>query len=270
MSSREREDPGYFYSVDVRVPLLPPDARGSLVSALHHADRRLGVGVNVERDPTRLMLLADAVAEDAARSKARSLIVEAAAAIGLPPDCVSGMEIEQVTRRRSRPGRPRFLTFPASLEYRTVTLPRGDRLRAAHEGPTGDWFVHIKDAENQAWAGRDLLAVLSELLELPHGKREDWVYEAIRQLAGRETPLGTRYACPCCDFLTLTRPPSGTYAGCPVCVWEDDGAQFEDLDYAGGANKVSLRQAREDFRREGVSELRLRHLARRPHLEEHP
>ena len=167
-------------------------------------------------------------------------------------------------------GQTAFPHLPRVTRVPDRHASRGDRLRAAHEGPTGDWFVHIKDAENQAWAGRDLLAVLSELLELPHGKREDWVYEAIRQLAGRETPLGTRYACPCCDFLTLTRPPSGTYAGCPVCVWEDDGAQFEDLDYAGGANKVSLRQAREDFRREGVSELRLRHLARRPHLEEHP
>lgn len=31
---------------------------------------------------------------------------------------------------------------------------------------------------------------------------------------------------------------------CPICGWEDDGVQRDDPDYEGGANKMSLNQAR--------------------------
>lgn len=64
-----------------------------------------------------------------------------------------------------------------------------------------------------------------------------------------------RYACPCCNYLTLPDPPPGTFAICPVCRWEDDNIQFDDVNYRGGANKVSLSQAQESFRRHGVSDL---------------
>lgn len=56
------------------------------------------------------------------------------------------------------------------------------------------------------------------------------------------------YPCPCCAFLTISEEPPGTFEICPVCCWEDDNVQFEDPDYTGGANKVSLKQARENFR----------------------
>jgi hypothetical protein len=81
-------------------------------------------------------------------------------------------------------------------------------------------------------------------LELPHGAKDDWVYEAIRELSGFETPWGWRYPCPCCDYLTLDEPPTGTFAICPICNWEDDALQYEDPDLAGGANHISLRDAR--------------------------
>ncbi|WP_078530969.1 CPCC family cysteine-rich protein [Streptomyces sp. PsTaAH-124] len=35
----------------------------------------------------------------------------------------------------------------------------------------------------------------------------------------------------------------GSYEICPVCFWEDDGAQFRWPTIAGGANKVSLIEA---------------------------
>jgi hypothetical protein len=57
----------------------------------------------------------------------------------------------------------------------------------------------------------------------------------------------TAHACPCCGFLTFEEPPPGTYGICPVCYWEDDPVQFEDPSYAGGANRVSLAQARQNF-----------------------
>jgi hypothetical protein len=96
-------------------------------------------------------------------------------------------------------------------------------------------------------AGRALPAVLDELLQLPWGRREPWFYDALAALAGHPTPDGVRYACPCCDQLTLERPPPGTFDICRVCGWEDDNVQFRDPDYRGGANRVSLREARDDF-----------------------
>lgn len=55
------------------------------------------------------------------------------------------------------------------------------------------------------------------------------------------------YACPCCGYLTFDEEPSGTFEICPVCGWEDDEIQFRDSTYDGGANAVSLEQARKNF-----------------------
>lgn len=62
-----------------------------------------------------------------------------------------------------------------------------------------------------------------------------------------------KYACPCCGYDTLTEPAGGTFEICPVCFWEDDRAQLADPSYAGGANGISLEEARENYRRFGVS-----------------
>ena len=55
------------------------------------------------------------------------------------------------------------------------------------------------------------------------------------------------YPCPCCGFLTLEEQPPGTYEICPVCYWEDDGVQFNDPSYSGGANKISLNDAKKNY-----------------------
>ena len=34
---------------------------------------------------------------------------------------------------------------------------------------------------------------------------------------------------------------------CPVCGWEDDAIQRDDPDYAGGANAMSLNEARKAY-----------------------
>lgn len=56
-----------------------------------------------------------------------------------------------------------------------------------------------------------------------------------------------KYACPCCGYFTLSEQPPGTFEICPVCYWEDDNVQYDDPNYSGGANKVSLSKARENF-----------------------
>ena len=56
-----------------------------------------------------------------------------------------------------------------------------------------------------------------------------------------------RFPCPCCGKSTLTEEPPGTYEICPVCGWEDDDAQFRNADLSGGANEMSLNEARAKF-----------------------
>ena len=63
-----------------------------------------------------------------------------------------------------------------------------------------------------------------------------------------------RFACPCCGYKTLDEKPPGTDNICEVCFWEDDGVQFDDPDYTGGANLVSLRQAQKNFMEFGATD----------------
>jgi hypothetical protein len=72
------------------------------------------------------------------------------------------------------------------------------------------------------------------------------------------------FGCPCCGHRTLSEAPPGTFESCPVCGWEDDNVQFDDPDCAGGANRVSLRQARRNFLEFGASEERRRQHVRPP------
>jgi Cysteine-rich CPCC len=55
------------------------------------------------------------------------------------------------------------------------------------------------------------------------------------------TEMGLK-PCPCCGSKVLTA--EGEYEICSVCGWEDDPVQRADPDYAGGANKTSLNEAR--------------------------
>jgi Cysteine-rich CPCC len=79
-----------------------------------------------------------------------------------------------------------------------------------------------------------------------------------------------RFPCPCCGHLTLDREPGGTFDLCPVCFWEDDPIQFDDHDYQGGANTVSLTLARKNFREFGASERQFIDKVRPPQPDEMP
>lgn len=78
------------------------------------------------------------------------------------------------------------------------------------------------------------------------------------------------FPCPCCGYLTLAIPPPGSFVICPVCCWEDDDAQFNDQDLAGGANRVSLRDARENFKRFAAADPNDGNATRAPMPEEFP
>jgi hypothetical protein len=62
-----------------------------------------------------------------------------------------------------------------------------------------------------------------------------------------EQPL---YDCPCCGQCTLTE--RGHYDICGHCGWEDDPVQEELPDRGGGANVVSLNEARRNYIASGM------------------
>lgn len=52
--------------------------------------------------------------------------------------------------------------------------------------------------------------------------------------------------CACCNLYEL--PHGSVFEICPVCGWEDDDLQNEQPDFEGGANELSLNQARQLFK----------------------
>ncbi|MBA3040031.1 MAG: hydrolase [Alphaproteobacteria bacterium] len=67
----------------------------------------------------------------------------------------------------------------------------------------------------------------------------------------RQTDSGL-FTCPCCERYSFTE--AGRYEICDVCGWEHDPVQEARPNLAGGANKVSLLQARESYRTIGFSD----------------
>ena len=57
----------------------------------------------------------------------------------------------------------------------------------------------------------------------------------------------TKHKCPCCGKFTID--VIGDYEICDVCGWEDDPTQSKDPDFAGGANELSLKEARAAWRK---------------------
>lgn len=149
-------------------------------------------------------------------------------------------------------------------------MPDGRTVHAQREAPTADWIVDLDGTERPPVRERWLLKALIELLELGPGDRPEWLWELVRDLSGTDTPAGRRYPCPCCDCLTLRKPPTGTQQICRVCWWEDDAGQYIDIEMKPGANKMSLREARDNFLSRGVSDPARAAWARPARAEEKP
>lgn len=73
-----------------------------------------------------------------------------------------------------------------------------------------------------------------------------------------------KYTCPCCGYKTLE--DSHEYDICPICFWEDDFVQFNAVDFKGGANHVSLRQAQKKFVEFGACEIKMLSHVREPSI----
>lgn len=70
--------------------------------------------------------------------------------------------------------------------------------------------------------------------------------------------------CPCCGNYTFNAASRGMFDICPVCYWEDDLEQEKDPTFNGGANKVSLIEARENYRKFGACEKGIKKHCRSP------
>lgn len=72
------------------------------------------------------------------------------------------------------------------------------------------------------------------------------------------------YPCSCCGYLTRSISDHGTFEICPVCFWEDDDAQFDDPTFSGGANDVSLQQAKINYLKDGACSPKFKNEVREP------
>lgn len=84
------------------------------------------------------------------------------------------------------------------------------------------------------------------------GRMGQWEAVAVQPLgaamvASASEDTDSSFVCPVCDAPVSGDP--GTYEICPVCGWEDDPVQRDDPEYRGGANTLSLHDARADWRR---------------------
>jgi rubredoxin len=57
--------------------------------------------------------------------------------------------------------------------------------------------------------------------------------------------LGFGWECPVCGNKNVGEYPE--YDVCPLCGWEDDHIQLDDPNYDGGANELSLNEAKAEW-----------------------
>ena len=79
-----------------------------------------------------------------------------------------------------------------------------------------------------------------------------------------------QYSCPCCGFLTISSLEKNSYEICPVCYWEVDMVQNQEIDFVGGANEISLRNARKNFTIYGAIDEKYKGCVRNPLPNERP
>lgn len=73
------------------------------------------------------------------------------------------------------------------------------------------------------------------------------------------------YKCPCCGYYTLEKRHFDLI--CPVCYWEDDFLSEGEDEYSV-CNRMTLREARKNYREIGASHERLQGFVRKPKPEE--
>lgn len=79
-----------------------------------------------------------------------------------------------------------------------------------------------------------------------------------------------RLQCPCCGYFTVVSNDEVIVDICDVCFWQYDKVAHNKPDISIGANHVSLKDARENYRRYGVCKPEFKQHVREPLEEELP
>ncbi|MEY8386322.1 CPCC family cysteine-rich protein [Oscillospiraceae bacterium 38-13] len=89
--------------------------------------------------------------------------------------------------------------------------------------------------------------------------------------ASEQRSTAEKFPCPCCGYNTFPAPPKDAVAYiCPVCFWEND-VFISGEDQPSDENRgITLKQAREAFRRLGAVRKDLIQYARKPLPDEIP
>lgn len=72
------------------------------------------------------------------------------------------------------------------------------------------------------------------------------MYLLFAEIADKVWKEGNKMKCPVCEKHEFDH--NDDFDVCPICGWENDGIQNADPDYKGGANYISLNEAREQYR----------------------
>lgn len=76
-----------------------------------------------------------------------------------------------------------------------------------------------------------------------------------------------KYKCPCCGHFTFEKKDR-TYDICPVCFWEDDPEQYKNPTLHNGANRLSLAEAKVNYKHFSASDPELLKYVRGPKKDE--
>ncbi|WP_010249970.1 glycosyltransferase [Acetivibrio cellulolyticus] len=79
----------------------------------------------------------------------------------------------------------------------------------------------------------------------------------------REESVSKKYMCPCCGYKTFVNDRDDEEI-CKICFWQNDIDQVINPNYDGGANEVSLSQARKNYLEFGASDKRYMFVAQKP------
>jgi hypothetical protein len=149
---------------------------------------------------------------------------------------------------------------------RRVKLDDGRTLRVQYQGEEYGWGAFVLGPSDIREGSTPREAIVN-FLGLSGSEVPAWVQELSDDFE-RELREAPRFICECCGYRTLLS--EGYYEICRVCGWQDDRNDLRggDLDMKSGPNRMSLREAQANFRRDGTSDPRLREHVRDPRPDE--
>jgi len=77
-----------------------------------------------------------------------------------------------------------------------------------------------------------------------------------------------KFSCACCGYYVFDYDPVETHSVCPVCYWEEDIVQESDPKFKGGANNLSLFEAKINYKEFGAIEEKFKQYVREPNKDE--